>query len=314
MNELLALKEKYLRGEISKYEYYSEIHGYHKNLYLYPALIAKSNLQKIEIDGSRVVFFLETLGETVKMVNHCDDFYATGLNCLNSGSVEHEYIEMLAEIMSVTNERFCLFDIGANLGYYSLALLKRFPDATAYAFEPIPDTFAYLMDNISLNGMEGRVKAVNIGLSDNDNDVLMYYNPSHSGTSSLKNIENVSNDNRREVKLMKLDSYASQMNQVIDLIKCDVEGAEKLVFEGGMDTLRKHYPVILCEMMRKWDKAFEYHPNDTIALLAQVGYQCYRVKNGVLELMPFMDEDVEEMNFLFLSEGRHADIIKAFAG
>jgi hypothetical protein len=86
-----------------------------------------------------------------------------------------------------------------------------------------------------------------------------------------------------------------------------------MVFEGGLDTIKKDCPIILCEMMRKWSKVFEYHPNDTIDLLSRIGYQCYKVKNNKLEYMQNMSCDTEEMNFFFLSADKHKPLIERFA-
>jgi FkbM family methyltransferase len=49
-----------------------------------------------------------------------------------------------------------VLDIGANVGAFSWAAIKRkWPDATVYAYEPHPDTFALLQDNVA----EWRVEA-----------------------------------------------------------------------------------------------------------------------------------------------------------
>src|SRR3989442_12885032 len=41
-----------------------------------------------------------------------------------------------------------IFDIGANEGQFTLAAAHRFPTAHIYAFEPVPDTFQKLTDNV----------------------------------------------------------------------------------------------------------------------------------------------------------------------
>ena len=42
-----------------------------------------------------------------------------------------------------------VFDIGANMGMFSVELLRRAPDARVFAFEPAPETFGYLERNVS---------------------------------------------------------------------------------------------------------------------------------------------------------------------
>ena len=85
----------------------------------------------------------------------------------------------------------------------------------------------------------------------------------------------------------------------MDFIKCDVEGAELFVFQGGVATIRTQQPVIFTEMLRKWSAAFGYHPNDIIALLADAGYHCFTVHDGRLTPFLTMDETTVETNFFF---------------
>ncbi len=59
----------------------------------------------------------------------------------------------------------CVFDVGANIGLYSIFLSQSHRDLKIFAFEPIPQTFSILEKNLGayLNGSE--VKLFNFGLS-----------------------------------------------------------------------------------------------------------------------------------------------------
>jgi FkbM family methyltransferase len=57
----------------------------------------------------------------------------------------------------------CVFDVGANIGLFTLAVLQRAPQARVYAFEPIPPVFESLRINSILSG--GEVRLFNCGLS-----------------------------------------------------------------------------------------------------------------------------------------------------
>jgi hypothetical protein len=59
----------------------------------------------------------------------------------------------------------CVFDVGANIGLYSIFLARAHRDLTIFAFEPIPQTFAILEKNIESLTKGSRIKLFNIGLS-----------------------------------------------------------------------------------------------------------------------------------------------------
>ncbi|WP_158605544.1 non-ribosomal peptide synthetase [Amycolatopsis panacis] len=56
-----------------------------------------------------------------------------------------------------------VFDIGAHIGLFSLFVAQNAPDATIYAFEPIPDLRRELALNLSVNGVEAHVFECGVG-------------------------------------------------------------------------------------------------------------------------------------------------------
>ena len=99
----------------------------------------------------------------------------------------------------------------------------------------------------------------------------------------------------------------------LDFIKCDTEGAEKMVFLGAQQVLKKLKPMIYTEMLRKHAERFGYHPNEIIDYFKDYDYDCYREENGHLIQFTFMDDRTEETNFFFLHKEKHANIIVRFA-
>ncbi len=86
----------------------------------------------------------------------------------------------------------------------------------------------------------------------------------------------------------------------LDFIKCDVEGAELLTFQGGLKTITKYKPIVFTEMLRKWSAKFNYHPNEIIELFKDIGYGCYFVVNDKLHEIKMMTDETIETNFFFL--------------
>ena len=71
-----------------------------------------------------------------------------------------------------------VFDVGANIGVFTLCAAKQ--GAHIYAYEPIPQTFEVLQHNIHLHGFESTVHARNIGLSDRAEEKFMFHYPALS--------------------------------------------------------------------------------------------------------------------------------------
>jgi hypothetical protein len=57
-------------------------------------------------------------------------------------------------------------------------------------------------------------------------------------------------------------------------------------------------------MLRKWAQRFNYHPNDLMAFLSSLGYECFVLREG--ELQPFLEmtEETVETNFFFMHPDR----------
>jgi FkbM family methyltransferase len=71
-----------------------------------------------------------------------------------------------------------VFDVGANIGVFTLCAAKQ--GATIYAYEPIPPTFELLQHNIDLHGFDNIAHARNIGLSDRAEEKMMFHYPALS--------------------------------------------------------------------------------------------------------------------------------------
>jgi phthiocerol/phenolphthiocerol synthesis type-I polyketide synthase E len=71
-----------------------------------------------------------------------------------------------------------VFDVGANIGVFTLCAAKQ--GAHVYAYEPIPPTFELLRQNIHLHGFDTIAHARNIGLSDRAEEKIMFHYPALS--------------------------------------------------------------------------------------------------------------------------------------
>jgi FkbM family methyltransferase len=198
-----------------------------------------------------------------------------------------------------------IFDIGANVGLYSVVLGQRFPDARIVAFEPIPSTLKEFERNLELNAIHN-VTVHRIGLSDHAANATFYFDATATGATSGAPLgPEFGATETLTCPVETLDQFVTRTGDVPQFIKCDVEGGELSVFRGGAQTLKTHTPMIFTEMLRKWSLRFGYHPNEIITFLGSFGYECFSMADGLLKPFATMTEETVETNFFFLHAVRH---------
>lgn len=302
------VRQQFRSGQLAKHDYIGRMHELHTRLLEYPEFIRDSDVASITISTVGVV--LETKVARVKLQLNSVDERLIPIEIMNFGSYETDETAMflrLAEGVDV------VFDIGANIGWFSLNTAKRNGPSTAiYAFEPIPATYNQLVRNVELNGLES-VHPHNFGFSDENSPKTFFYYPQGSGNASTADLSG--RDEVEEVlcSVRTLDDYSQETGILPSLIKCDVEGAELLVFKGGAETIAKALPIVFTEMLRKWAEKFGYSPNDIIEWFTALGYGCFTVQGPRLKRFVRMDADTIETNFFFLHETKHASMIADFA-
>jgi FkbM family methyltransferase len=306
-------KREYKEQKTSKGDFINKMHEFHKVLFDFSESLKDTEIAKIEIEDGIVLF---TTRPTNYHPGGCKfyldsiDKRVTPVDTFNFDNYEKDDSEMLFKLV---NDGDTIFDIGANIGWYSNHLAKKLPNATIHSFEPIPETFAQLKRNTELNGAKN-IKLNNIALSAKRGKLIFYYSPTVTGASSSQNIMENTNSIKLECEADTIDNYvATNKIAKLDFVKCDVEGAEYLVYLGGSETFKKHKPVVFTEMLRKWAAKFDYHPNDIIIYFAQFGYNCFNVSMGKLNMIERVNDNTTATNFFFLQHIKHLDLITKFS-
>lgn len=158
----------------------------------------------------------------------------------------------------------------------------------------------------------------NAGLYDEDGERTIYV-PASSEASSLKPVnddyylrqDGEAGQTERKCRIRTMDTFCWEQGiEQLDFIKCDTEGAEKMVFSGASRVLSELQPMVYTEMLRKHAARFGYHPNEIIELFRGMGYNCYREEGCRLIPFDYMDEETVETNFFFLHRKRHCETIR----
>jgi FkbM family methyltransferase len=203
-----------------------------------------------------------------------------------------------------------ILDIGANIGWHTIRFAKHNPNANIHAFEPMPVSYSYLSRNIAANNAGCQVTPYNYGLSDAGGRFEFFIAPASGTNASLLNVAEAADADRVIGLTLTLDQWCSNYSIKPDFIKCDVEGAELLVFRGGRETLMRDKPIVFAELLRKWSKPFGYHPNEMLRFFSGLGYLCFAVGVcGVRQITQVEDETIET-NYAFVHEHAHLQSIE----
>ena len=185
-----------------------------------------------------------------------------------------------AAFLAYAQEGMCVFDVGANIGYYTLLAARAVgPSGRVYAFEPEPHNFELLTRNVAENGFTN-VRPVNAAVSNRAGVVRLHLDDANFGAHSF-DPGSVRNSSGRsvEAETVQLDDFADEARAFAGvLVKVDVQGAEGLVVEGGRRLLG--LPKVTA-FMEFWPEALARAQADAARVLAD------------LENLGFRFEDIE---------------------
>lgn len=123
-----------------------------------------------------------------------------------------------------------IVDIGANEGFFSILMAKKYPNATIISFEPVPRTFFQMVRNIGLNGVTNIMAYMKGIWKPGIGNGVMNVHKVYSGGSSLVDTFNADAHDLTNVELMPLDNlfdtkFLPWMDR-IRILKMDIEGGE----------------------------------------------------------------------------------------
>ena len=138
-----------------------------------------------------------------------------------------------------------VFDIGANMGFYTVWMSKFIGNGMVHSFEPDTKNFERLNKNIVLNGLTDHVISNNKAAADVDGELAFTI-----GLDGENHIMNQAAENVITIQSLQMDNYVKQHHiDSIAYMKIDVEGFEYAVLKGA-DTilLNKKIDIIQLEI------------------------------------------------------------------
>lgn len=195
---------------------------------------------KNQIHGSTRTYTLA--GKTLVM---CSDSAPSldRIECLQAR--DYNELIILECFLREATSASCIFDIGANIGIYSLLAAKD-SSVEVHAFEPEPLNRKVLTENIAMNHLSN-VTIHARALSNQDGSGSLERTGQTSGIGT-HHLVRQSGNKTIEVPISRVDTLVKAGTlPAPDLVKLDVEGHEWDVLEGMRDTIAHHPMTVLVE-------------------------------------------------------------------
>lgn len=179
--------------------------------------------------------------------------------------------DLQTTLKSIIKPGDVVYDVGAEVGYFTVLSAVLAQPGRVYAFEPNPSNLVVLTQNALLN-QDLQIIVVPKAVGDREQQVefLTYaHRPDISNASLLGRLAQMETNSAHghsiTVPMIDLDTFSRSHHCIPNVVKIDVEGAEALVL-GGMNTLLLQFrPRLIIEV----------HNAE-----AEKGVQAYLVESG----------------------------------
>jgi FkbM family methyltransferase len=198
-----------------------------------------------------------------------------------------------------------VIDAGANVGQYTLlAATGVGPSGTVHAFEPVPETFARLQQNIADNALTN-VRPNRAALWHADGPLRLGLPPQMVGRNvGSYSLGQGDLPSAVEAPGIRLDAYADAAGiDRVGLIKMDIEGAEPGALAGGRSLIERSRPVLFMEVARSLLGQLGSSPAALWRELSSLGYRAWRIGLSAATSGPISDlEGFEKADIIFHQE------------
>lgn len=180
--------------------------------------------------------------------------------------------------IDISNSKPIIFDIGSYIGLSTIYFKDKYPNSKIFCFEPNPNIFPLLEENIFANNLQN-VILKNIAIGSKDCMKELYIDSSGNAAFSTASFtkDAWSGEQKTFPIMVKTERLSNYVVNDIDLLKIDVEGAEKSILEE----LEKENKFQFIKNI-----LFEYHPikighlKKIVNLLERNNYKLSYFKEG----------------------------------
>lgn len=230
-----------------------------------------------------------------------------------SGEYDYGVIQRLASVLKPGST---VLDVGANVGFYTIALGRRLKQLSnhskLWAFEPVPSNFDRLVGLTALNQLSEVVQPISMALGNQDGEIQLHLADSQTAATTgnavwLKGAMIDTLVPTCSSQITKLDLFAQKQNIVdCDLIKVDIEGAELEFLKGGANFINQTRPILYSEFNQHWANEFGYEFSDLADLMTSWNYVLYQ-QFGRRSFRPIKDSPVGLTNILMVPQEKDSE-------
>jgi FkbM family methyltransferase len=231
----------------------------------------------------------------MKNFTECLEIDNFKVNCILNDLCITEYMKFTGKLWEDWLEKYIkesyientnMIDIGSNIGTTSLTMSKYISNNSfIYAFEPIYNEILEM--NVEQNNLTNKIKVFPCGLSNKSTTLKGgFINFSEKNNFGFTRIDNLEKANAKTEFLIDVETLDSFKIENISFIKIDVEGSEREVLEGSINTIIQNTPTILIEIWCTSQNSIKNHncnnseikkQFDVFEFLFNCGYICFPI-------------------------------------
>lgn len=207
---------------------------------------------------------------------------------MSAHMIAHGYWEswVYAVVMSLISPKDRIVEVGANLGYYTIAMAASTgPDGFVTTFEANPRLTALIQKSAYLNGFADRVKIIQKAATDRAGRVQFEMSRKRSGWGFVSIGGQTAHDDSVlvDVETTTLDA---EVTGKVDFIRMDAEGSEALILKGAERILTENPDVIICMEWAVVQIASRTSVPDFIDWMSRLGFRFWRIgyDSGLTEI------------------------------
>ena len=230
----------------------------------------KKSYQEVKISGKKLKFFVPN--ELTQW--RVRTFYEK----------EPETLEWIDSFDNKDNKIF--WDIGANIGLYSIYNAVKNQNISSVSFEPSTSNLRVLSRNISINNLQDKIKIFPISLTDKENSFLKLREGGFVEGGALNtfgedyNFEGKKFENKMSYKVFGTTIQFLLKNEILeipDYIKIDVDGIEHLILYGAKEFLNNRK---IKSLSVEINENFKNHYKNIVKIMADAEFKILQKKRS----------------------------------